>query len=341
MNMDPIFPFHPVTEIFPPMEATAFAALVEDIAQHGQKEPILVLDGQVIDGRHRVRACEQLGIEPWVRELEAKDGNPLSLVISLNLHRRHLTESQRATIAARLANMPFGGNQHTKLGSANLQTQPVTQTAAAELLNVSPRSLATAKKVLEEGAPELVAAVERGELAVSTAADLSQLPADEQREVLTRTPEDIRAIARDVRQRIQDAEVAGSSAVRIFDQMAKAQGLSAVEQLAVVDAITADAPTLPTPSEARRIAAKGAPGLLVLANDNQYHGAPVSAENALKRERWFKLRDGLEALGTLDFDVEAAIAAIPPYQHANVRLWLGRAVPFLNTFHQNWSQHHA
>ena len=91
--MSTAYPLHPAAEIFPVMDEAAFAALVADIAAQGQREPILILDGQVIDGRHRLRACEQLGLEPLVREVSADDGDPFGLVVSLNLHRRHLTES--------------------------------------------------------------------------------------------------------------------------------------------------------------------------------------------------------------------------------------------------------
>lgn len=57
------YSLHPAAELFPVMDDAAFAALVADIAAHGQREPILIHDGQVIDGRHRLRACEQIGIE--------------------------------------------------------------------------------------------------------------------------------------------------------------------------------------------------------------------------------------------------------------------------------------
>ena len=60
--------------------------------------------------------------------------------------RRHLNESQRAVIAARLANMTRGGirpGQNTKTSqTANLQFEgEISQSTAAELLNVSPPSL--------------------------------------------------------------------------------------------------------------------------------------------------------------------------------------------------------
>lgn len=331
--------FHPVTEIFPPMEPAVFQALVDDIEAHGQQEPILVLNGDIIDGRHRYQACQQLGREPLVREIRADAGDPLALVISLNLHRRHLSESQRAMVAARIASLSHGGFRGSNQ-AANCPLE-MSQDEAARLLNISDRSLRRAKAVQRDGTDDLVDAVDRGDVAVSTAADLSRLPPEEQNRVLRRSPEDIRAIAQEVKQRIQSEEVAGPSAVRVFEQVTQEQGLSGIEQIAVAEIIDAETPVLPTPSEARRIAAEGAPGLMVLANDNQYHGAPVTAEQALKRERWFQLRAGLEALADLGYDAEAAIAAVPSYQDANVSQWLAKAVPFLNTLHQIWRQRHA
>jgi hypothetical protein len=67
-------------------------------------------------------------------------------VISWNLKRRHLTESQRSMVSAKLANMPLGGAVYR---SANLPTdiKPISQTQAAELLNVSTRLVADAVRL--------------------------------------------------------------------------------------------------------------------------------------------------------------------------------------------------
>jgi hypothetical protein len=56
--------------------------------------------------------------------------------------------------------------------------------AAADALNVSPRSTAHAITVLEHGVPELVFAVERGAVAVSAAAEATQLEPEDQRRVV-------------------------------------------------------------------------------------------------------------------------------------------------------------
>ena len=174
--------FHPVCELFPAMQEKEFAALVADIAQNGLREPIHVLGQAIIDGRHRYRACRATGVKP--RFVEVADNADLyALVISLNLHRRHLSESQRAMVAARLANLPHGTNQHA-------QNCAPTQEVAADLLNVSRRRVQHARAVIENGTPELTAAVDSSAIAVSTAADLSRLPAEVQREVLSRTPEE-------------------------------------------------------------------------------------------------------------------------------------------------------
>jgi hypothetical protein len=99
----------------------------------------------------------EVGVEPRYREYTGDD--PVGFVISLNLNRRHLNESQRAVIAARLANMPRGGdtgkNQYGEWQSANLPNGKISQSTAAELLNVSPRIIRSVKAV-EREAPELI-----------------------------------------------------------------------------------------------------------------------------------------------------------------------------------------
>jgi len=109
-----------------------------------------------------------------VSDYEGDD--PAAFVVSLNLHRRHLSESQRGMVAAKLANMVVGG---AEANSANLQScQPVSQADADEMLNVSTRTVAAAAKVRSEAPDELVRAVEQGTVSVSLASQVVALPDD-------------------------------------------------------------------------------------------------------------------------------------------------------------------
>ena len=101
--------FHPVASIFPLMGEAELDALAEDIRANGQREPIwLHRDGRIIDGRNRWLACRKAGVQPLTRTFEGEDGELVAFVVSQNLHRRHLDESQRAMVVAKLATLRDG-----------------------------------------------------------------------------------------------------------------------------------------------------------------------------------------------------------------------------------------
>jgi hypothetical protein len=92
--------FHPYAELFPLMDEAALQELADDIGQNGLQQPIWTLDGQILDGRNRWKACRIANVECKAVEYEGDD--PLGFVVSLNLHRRQLTPSQRAMIGVEL-----------------------------------------------------------------------------------------------------------------------------------------------------------------------------------------------------------------------------------------------
>lgn len=169
--------FHSVAEIFPLMEGAEFDTFCEDIRQNGLLEAIWTHEGRIIDGRNRYRACEKTGAEARYREWDG-EGSLTAFVVSLNLHRRHLDASQRSMIAGKLATMPQG---------ARTDIAPIgamSQEDAAELLGVGRRSVQRAVQVQNKGAPELAAAVEAGQMAVSVAAVLADRPKEEQKAIV-------------------------------------------------------------------------------------------------------------------------------------------------------------
>jgi hypothetical protein len=88
--------FHPLANRFPLIEGEEFDNLVDDIRTHGQRDPIVLFDGKILDGRNRYRACLEARREPKSRLFDpAKEGSPEAFVISVNLKRRHLTGKQK------------------------------------------------------------------------------------------------------------------------------------------------------------------------------------------------------------------------------------------------------
>jgi ParB-like chromosome segregation protein Spo0J len=189
------FEFHPLANLFPIIEGTEFDELVADIRQHGVREIVWLYDGKILDGRNRYRAAQIASVP--CPTMVYKGDNPIAFVVSLNLRRRHLDESQRALVAAKLANMRQGERSDLAPNGAKL----ISQTDAAELLNVSRRNVQRARQVIDDGADELVGAVERGAVSVSLAADIARnATKEEQREILAACdPKEIVAAARTIK----------------------------------------------------------------------------------------------------------------------------------------------
>ena len=186
---------HEYANLFPMLSDTELKSLAEDIRTNGLETPITTHEGAILDGRNRNRACEIAGVEPQFVTFDGEDA--LAFVISHNLHRRHLTESQRAMVASKVATLRKGDVNSQKHGSPI--GEPLTHkdraTAAAEL-NVGTSSLDRARRVQRDGIPELNDAVEKGEASVNAAVAVSKLPKEEQREAVSKGAKGIKEAAK-------------------------------------------------------------------------------------------------------------------------------------------------
>lgn len=120
-----ILPVHPAAELFPLMKETdpaGFKGLVEDIRVQGLSTPLAmwtdVESGEkfLIDGRNRLDALAELGClglndkgelgwrvcDKWLdfKNLEIIGGDPYEIVLSFNVHRRHLNAEQKDDLIA-------------------------------------------------------------------------------------------------------------------------------------------------------------------------------------------------------------------------------------------------
>lgn len=167
--------FHPLANLFPMMDDSDLSELSADIAAKGLQEPITRYEGMILDGRNRFRACKAAGIKPTFETYTGKD--PTGFVVSKNLRRRQLSETQRAMSASRMATLRDG--QH-KGGPRGLPSP--TQEEAAKLFGVGHRSVKRARVVLEKGCAALVKAVDANAVSVNKAAHVaSTRTAEEQR----------------------------------------------------------------------------------------------------------------------------------------------------------------
>jgi hypothetical protein len=153
--------------------------LAVDIRANGQIEPVVLHQGQVLDGRNRLAACRLAGVQPRVEELNAEPSSPILYVLSKNLRRRHLTVEQRAVIAAesipllseegRLRQRRSLKNQtDATLGSTGPNDHGRSVEIAARAAEVSPSSV---KRVLavKRADPDLCEQIKRGEVTISAA----------------------------------------------------------------------------------------------------------------------------------------------------------------------------
>ena len=163
---------HPIAALFPKMSTEEFQALKADIAANGQQELIVVHEHKILDGRHRYRACQELDIEPLMTEWAGECGTPAAFVASKNLHRRHLTASQRASIAVSLASSngsdrKIADHQATD-GPGEKPGLSLEDTAA--VMQVGKRTVEDAKVVMERGTEREKEAVREGKASASSVA---------------------------------------------------------------------------------------------------------------------------------------------------------------------------
>ena len=126
-----IFEQHEIADIFPRMEKSSeeFAELVNDIKKNGLLQPVWIYEGKILDGRNRYAACICANVHADLSYYEGDD--PVGFVLSLNLHRRHLTAGQKGMIASNIAGLKWGGDRKSQTRNSYLDTsRPVNSTTS-------------------------------------------------------------------------------------------------------------------------------------------------------------------------------------------------------------------
>jgi hypothetical protein len=184
--------FHEAANMFP-LDEEHLDELAADIKVNGQLIPIELLEGKILDGRRRFLACRKVKSVPQTIDVDVTD--PVSYVLSMNLHRRQLSPSQCGLIAARVKKMyEKAAKERMKRKPAdsamvNLpqQNQGTARDLAGKALGVSGKTVDYGTDVLNRGTPAMIAAVDADQIAISTAARMSCLPNDAQDEFVAKS----------------------------------------------------------------------------------------------------------------------------------------------------------
>lgn len=169
------FTQHPLSAAFPAMQDEDYQALLDSVGDLGVQNPITLLDGMVLDGWHRYSAAVHHGMACPAVEL-ANHISPRDFVLAQNRARRHITTAQLAMAANAVYQWQSAGRPSANSALSAQLKQP----EIADKAGVSIRSLQQASNIEKTAAPEVVAAVKRGEVGLPKATAIAKLPIAEQ-----------------------------------------------------------------------------------------------------------------------------------------------------------------
>jgi hypothetical protein len=169
------FKIHPAADLFPMMTPSRLDEMAQDIGANGQRFPVMIWRGQVIDGRNRLKACELAGQNPWTQKCDkdfASEEQVIRYIISVNLQRRNLSTSVRAALAVELLPMlKEEAKERQRQGIQKIEDPKAKGAAvekAAEITGTNRQYVHDAAKLKDE-APEKFEEVRRGETSIPQA----------------------------------------------------------------------------------------------------------------------------------------------------------------------------
>lgn len=200
---------HEVANIFPMMNEEQYAVLLNSIKKKGQKIPIWVYQGKIIDGRNRYKACQELGIKPKIQEWDG-DGSLVEFIMALNLERRDLSLIEKIEVAKKAKPLlaeeaakrqkatqtlprdkdgkfskpvgdssPSPDKQGENTQDGNTETGK-SDDKAGKLVGISGRTLSRYERVERDGIHEVISAMKNEEIPIFRANEIAKLPEDQQ-----------------------------------------------------------------------------------------------------------------------------------------------------------------
>ena len=161
---------HEFAASFPQIEGDEYEQFIASI-KLGQQSPVIILKGELLDGRNRLKACRELGIKTMAVEYSGEK-TAVQVITDLNIYRRHLTASQRAAYGLRLLPvLEHEAKERKKAGvadhSENIRSGRAVDLAGAQV-GVNGRYIEDARTVANSS-PELLQRLISGEITIPEA----------------------------------------------------------------------------------------------------------------------------------------------------------------------------
>ena len=214
---------HPYADCYPMISGEAWCRFCESIMESkGPLQKIVVWKDQernttwLIDGRNRLKACQDLRIE--IKEAIYKDfqddDEVRTFINGINEQRRHMTKQQRTAVALEMMEVQkklgkqrmSKGGSHTKetYSEKGLENFPNlsshdSRKIVAEELDVNVGEIKQAKIIQDKGTKETFEAYKQGLASTSALRLISDLPEEEQVEIVNKGKKAIKEKASEIR----------------------------------------------------------------------------------------------------------------------------------------------
>lgn len=172
-------------QLVPPLKKEKHRALRASIERDGLWEPIIInTENVVLDGHHRFKICQELGVLPrfTVKRFNSKN-QERKYVIETNLYRRQLNKIQLAELGVKLepiyteeakdrqvkAGELFGRGKNSLSSNELKLSEGQARDQAAQAVGLTPTTYHRAKTILEKGSEELKQNTKNGTVSITYA----------------------------------------------------------------------------------------------------------------------------------------------------------------------------
>lgn len=214
-----------------PLTPDEYAALEQSLLAEGCRDALVLWGDLLVDGHNRHAICSKHGIAfNTVQNTRLQSMDDVRLwMIDNHLGRRSVSDFQRGVLALRKKEILESRRQAGEGDAAPAGGDgpaPLTRQTLARQARLSSATLGQIEKIRQQAAPELVRAVQSGEISINAAAAVATLPAPQQAaelRVVDDYPAEVARLDRLVAQLAEERDALKKKVVQLTVALAEAR----------------------------------------------------------------------------------------------------------------------